>query len=278
MNHMTIGLIMGFRSSVRLRGEMAPGRTAAEPAPRGAMTTPEEDDRPINDEVAASGTPPLSTPTGRRAADALDELCLRLLECRLVLEALTHEIGVSTQTMKRNLLTAEALARQTREAISLIAQGAELADPRAGEVPLPRNIRTRHSAAVRRGAPLIQPEPTRLERLNPSLATVLAESNVHDRERTRRCLAPVQEAAVQCNGSALYLGDNRFANCRKHALETQIDRHLRFRASAAARAEATEAVIRKQVAYGQRLVDDWLDRRTMKQAWFEEAQANDDSR
>lgn len=241
------------------------------------MTASEEDERPINDAAAASSTQPLSTPSGRCAADILDELCLRLTECRLALEALTHEIEVSTQTLKRNLLTIEALAQQTREASSLISQGAELADPRAGEVPLPRNIRTRHSAAVRRGAPLIQPQPTRLERFDPLLATVLTDPNFYDHERTRRCLAPSEEAAVQCNGPALYLGDNSFANCREHALETQIDRHLRFRASAAARAEATEAVIRKQVAYGQIIIDEWLHRRNMQQAWFQQTQASDDS-
>lgn len=235
-----------------------------------------------------SGTDPVQTgpdssstsPTSREgftAADALDELCLRLVECRLVMQALTDEIGVDMRTLEANLHMVEHGARRTREAASLICQGAELADGRPHQA-LPHDITGKHWAAVRRGAVRIVPEPTRLEQTDPALATAVAAPPFYDQERKskRRCTATADDGS-RCSGRALYLGNHGFADCERHAPEYHLARHLEFRDSAPARAEAAEAMIRTQVTYGRKVIDEWLHRRRTQPVWFHPSPANHDT-
>ena len=213
---------------------------------------------------AASTSP---TPRdGLTAADALDELCLRLVECRLVIQALTNQIDLDMRTLESNLHMLEHRARQTREAASLICQGAELVDGRPSET-LPWNITTRHYIAVKRGATQMNPEPTRLEQTNPALAEAVAAPPFYDYDRKQRWRATNDDGS-QCSEPALYLGNHDFANCEHHAPETLVTRRLEFRASASARAEATQAMIRTQQTYGRKVIDEWLHRRYTQPAWF----------
>lgn len=230
-----------------------------------------DDPGTAHEQTRSKASIPTTFRNGFTAADVLDELCLRMVECRLVMQALAGQIDVDMRTLEANLHTVEHRARKSREAASLICQGAELVTARPHDT-LPWNVTLRHSVAVSRGAVRVNPEPTRLEQADSALAAAVAAPPSYDHERKRRCTATNDDGSP-CTGRALYLGNHCFANCQHHAPEDHITRHQAFRASAAARAEDTQAIVSTQVTYGNKVIDEWLHRRDGQPAWFHRSPA-----
>ena len=91
------------------------------------------------------------------ALELLDEVHIRMMECRLVLKALTDEADLNFAELDRDLHAAQQSARRAYEAGSVVHQGARL-DARPGsDWSRPNEIFARHEAAVRAGAARVDP-------------------------------------------------------------------------------------------------------------------------
>jgi hypothetical protein len=95
----------------------------------------------------------------KAALDLLDELRLTLLECLLVLKVLPDEADLDFVDLEQQVLLTHHYAKQAHRAAGLVNQGAVL-NERWGEcLSRPKAVFARHSAAVRQGAPRLQPLP-----------------------------------------------------------------------------------------------------------------------
>lgn len=91
------------------------------------------------------------------ALELLDEVHIRMMECRLVLKALTEEADLNFDELDRDLHAAQQSARRAYEAGSVVHQGAQLEPRRGGDWSRPEEIFARHHAAVRAGAARVDP-------------------------------------------------------------------------------------------------------------------------
>lgn len=202
------------------------------------------------------------------ALDVLDELRIKLLECRLVLQALPDEADLNFDDLDEKIRAALEVARFTFEAASLVHQRAQLAERWGIGWSRPKAIFARHSAAVRNGAPRVTPKPSSSDQLEWSLWQLSTPSRANDAPASRpRCSGTVRATRLPCTSSAIYLGSGTFgAHCYSHASPQE---RIRYRthndAVVAAEIDTHEALIGRRISAGRNTTADWLQRRKDRQ-------------
>jgi hypothetical protein len=207
------------------------------------------------------------------AVDILDELRIRVMECRLVLQALTDEANLNLDELDRDLQAAQQGARVAYQAASLVHQGARL-DARWGTGwSRPKAIFARHGAAVRDGATKINPKRTFGDRLERSMWQLPGPDRVEDTMGVRpQCSGVVRATRLQCNVSAIYLGSGLFgAHCYSHATPPERDQYRQHNDSiVAAQSNSLDRQHELRRGVGETITERWLQHRESRRQLVEQ--------
>jgi hypothetical protein len=202
----------------------------------------------------------------------LDELCIRLMECLLVLQALPDEADLNFDELERDLHVAQQGARLAYGAASLVHQGAMLDERWGTGWSRPKAIFARHSAAVRRGANKINPKPTLSDDIERALWQVPAPDRIEDAVGVRpKCSGTVRATGDKCASSTIYLGSGLFgAHCYSHAtLEERDQYRTHHEAVIAQQSNAHAALLGRQRDLGENISERWLQHREHTQQWVD---------
>lgn len=207
------------------------------------------------------------------ALELLDELRIAMMECRLVLTALPDEADLNFDELECELYTAQQSARRAYQAASLVHQGVQL-DPRWGsDWSRPKAIFARHSAAVRNGAPRVDPKVAVGDRMERALWQLPATDSVDQGPAVRpTCTGTVRTTKRRCTVSAVYLGSGLFgAHCYSHATPAERDQYRAHRDSVSAQESTSYTdLLERQRGVGQRISERWLKLRARRQQWIDE--------
>ena len=206
------------------------------------------------------------------ALELLDELRIKMMECRLVLKALPDEADMNFDELEHDLHIAQEAAHQAYDAASVVHQGARL-DPRWGNGwSRPKAIFARHDAAVRDGALRIDPKfglGDRLERVLWQLST--SECVDHVPDVRSKCTGTVRATKRPCRASAIYLGSGLFgAHCYSHATAAERDQYRKHQDSVgASQSDAYTDLLGRQRDVGEQLSVQWLQHRDTRRQWVD---------
>ncbi|MUM06784.1 hypothetical protein B5P44_18635 [Mycobacterium sp. CBMA 213] len=212
------------------------------------------------------------------ALELLDELRIRMMECRLVLSALPDEADMNFDELDVELHTAQEAATRAYAAASVVHQGARL-DPRWGNGwSRPKAIFARHQAAVRDGAPKVDPKPALGDRVERSLWQLPGMHNVDRAPDARpKCTGTVRTTKRPCTAGAVYLGSGLFAaHCYSHATpaeRAQCRAHHDFVDTF--QSTAYTDLLERQREVGERLSVQWLQDRDSRGKWVDEVSSAD---
>jgi hypothetical protein len=206
------------------------------------------------------------------ALEVLEELRIKVMECRLVLQALPDEADLNFDELERDLHAVQLGARQAYEAASLVHQGAQL-DARWGlGWSRPKAIFARHGAAVRQGAIKINPKPTLGDRLERALWQLPTPDRIEDVVGVRpKCSGTVHTTGHKCAVSAIYLGSGLFgAHCYSHATPEERDQYRTHHETViAAQSDSHARLLGRQRGVGKNITERWLQQRTDRRQWVE---------
>jgi hypothetical protein len=207
------------------------------------------------------------------ALDVLDELRIRMMECRLVLQALTNEADLNFDELDHELLAVLESARLAYEAASLVHQRARLATRWGTGWSRPKAIFARHSAEVHSGAHRVTPKPALSDRLERSLWRLPSPLRARDTPGARpRCAGTVRTTGVRCTASAIYLGSGTFgAQCYSHASPHERDQYRAHNdAITTAHTGAYDTLLNNRHDVGESITVQWLQHREGRQQWVDE--------
>lgn len=150
--------------------------------------------------------------------ELLDQLSTKLLECVLVATVVQERDEVDLLDLVKNLASLQKSVDGAYRAVSLPAQGAELAPTNRRGVPRAKDIVESHALAVRRGAVEVVPYEPSSCALGAAAARVFA---MVDRVENHSIPGPTCETSIKssrrCKNSAAYLGEGAFAShCVQH--------------------------------------------------------------
>nr|WP_319449837.1 MULTISPECIES: hypothetical protein [unclassified Mycobacterium] len=199
-----------------------------------------------------------------------------MMECRLVLKALPDEADMNFDELERDLHTAQQAARLAYEAASVVHQGARL-DPRWGsDWSRPKAIFARHGAAVRDGAPRVDPKPASGDLLERWLWRLPATDSVDGAPEVRpTCTGTVRATKRPCTAAAIYLGSGVFgAHCYSHATPMERDQYRAHHDSVSAQQSTSYTdLLERQRGVGERLSEQWLQHRDNRSKWVDEVRS-----
>ena len=158
------------------------------------------------------------------ALEILDELAARLLECRLVLEALHEEVDLNFDDFVADISVVERSAQEAFGAASLLNKGAALDERWGHNLSRPKAIFARHRAAARRGAPPVNPEPSTVDVFNLGFRPLTRLDRLQDMSGPRPTCVVATRDGSHCESSAIYLGSGVFGpNCYVHSTRGERD-------------------------------------------------------
>ncbi|QZH61409.1 hypothetical protein K1X22_06605 [Mycolicibacterium farcinogenes] len=206
------------------------------------------------------------------ALDVLDELRIRMMECRLVLASLLAEADLNFDELEQDLQAAQHGAQEAYEAASLVHQRAAL-EPRWGTAwSRPRAVFARHGAAVRQGANKIHPAPALGDRLERSLWQLRGVDRAADVVGARpKCSGTVRTTGAKCVSSAIYLGSGLFGtHCYSHATAEERDQYRAHHEKASSQLSNSHALLLdRQRAVGEDITEYWMQRREQRRQWID---------
>jgi hypothetical protein len=135
--------------------------------------------------------------TTEHGLEILNEVCLALLECRLVLNGVKPHLALTLDDLDRDLRALQQSAREAYEAAFLLKMDAQLVAGWSTHPARPRAVRVRHGFAVQGGAPLVIAEPSSADRIEITLER-LRSSNPVPPSAGRRCAAYLKSAGRPC--------------------------------------------------------------------------------
>jgi hypothetical protein len=207
------------------------------------------------------------------ALELLDELRIRMMECRIVLQALPNEADMNFDELDRDLHTAQQGARLAYEAASVVHQGARLNDRWGSDWSRPKAIFARQGAAVRDGAPRVDPKPALGDHVERALWQLPAADRVEDAIAVRpACTGTVRATKRRCAVSAIYLGSGLFAaHCYSHATPEEREQYRTHQGAVNAQQSSSHANhLRRVRAIGERISERWLQHRENRRLWVTE--------
>lgn len=215
-----------------------------------------------------------------RALELLDELRIRVMECRLVLHALPGEADMKFDELEQDLYQVQQGAHLAYQAASMVHQGAAL-NPRWGVgFSRPKAIFARHNAAVHDGADRLLPECSLWDRLERALSQLPSVEAVSDAIGIPpRCTGTIRATGLPCPAAAIRLDDVFCTHCYSHASSVEREKYRKDReAVATAQDESREKLLRRRRTVAEGIVDRWLANRVHRQLWVDDIEAADDSR
>jgi len=207
------------------------------------------------------------------ALELLDELRIRMMECRLVLQALPDEADLNFDELEGDLYAAQQSAHTAYEAASLVHQGARLDARWGAHWSRPKAIFARHAAAVRDGASKVTPVLTLGDRLERALWQLPASDRVEDTVGTRpKCSGTVRATRTRCTATAIYIGAGSFgAHCYSHATPDERNQYRTYRDTiTAAQSDSHDRLLGRRRGIGENLSERWLQMRTERRQWVDE--------
>lgn len=207
------------------------------------------------------------------AVDLLDELRLNVSQCLLVLGILSKQADVGFGELQHALVCARQEAKQAFEAASVVHQGARLNESWGRALSRPKAIFARHSAAVRDGAPRVQPLRGLSDRFENQVWQLPPLDRCQDFVGSRPiCQAAIRATGSRCSSVAIYIGDGAFAaHCYSHATEFEREKY-RAHAQAVDTRQSTshQELLNIQQRVGEVIADSWTQRRERRQEHLEE--------
>lgn len=210
------------------------------------------------------------------ALELLDEMRIRLMECRLVLQALPDHADMNFDELEKDLHVAAQGAHNAYGAASLVHQGAALAARWGADWSRPKAIFARHGAAVRGGAAKVPPGRSVGDRLERALWQLPAADRIQNFAGPRpQCVATVRSNDLQCTSSAVYLGSGSFGtHCYTHASRYERDQHrAQLDEVAAAQSELHDKLLDRLYHVGEEVSERWLRCRADRRQWADELDA-----
>jgi hypothetical protein len=172
------------------------------------------------------------------ALEILDELAVRLLECRRVLEALHEEVDLNFDDFIADISVVERSAQEAFGAASLLNKGAGLDERWGYNLSRPKAIFARHRAAARRGAPAVSPEPSTVDLFHLSFRPLIRLDRLQDMSGPRPTCAAATRDGSRCESSAIYLGTGVFGpNCYVHSTRAEREQYRQHQEKVAAQIE-----------------------------------------
>ncbi|MCA2245774.1 hypothetical protein QRB41_26910 [Mycobacterium avium subsp. hominissuis] len=207
------------------------------------------------------------------ALELLDEMRIRLMECRLVLQALSGHADMNFDELENDLDVAEGGVQNAHAAASLVHQGAALDARWGADWSRPRAIFARHGAAVRGGATRVLPERSVGDRIERALWQLPPADRMQNFTGPRpQCQSAVRATGAQCVSRAVYLGTGSFgAHCYTHANRHERDQYrMHLDIVAASQSELYEKLSDQRHRIGQEVSERWLQTRADRRRWAEE--------
>ncbi len=214
-----------------------------------------------------------------RALELLDELRIRVMECRLVLHALPDEADLKFDELEQDLYQVQHGAHLAYQAASMMHQGADL-NPRWGVgFSRPKAIFARHNAAVYEGANRVTPELSLWDRLERALSHVPSVKVASDPIGTPpRCTGTVRATGLPCTAAATRIEGVVGAHCYSHATAHERDKYRKHRdAITAAHDESQEKLLCRRRTVAEDIAERWLSNRANRQQWVDSIDSADNS-
>lgn len=210
------------------------------------------------------------------ALELLDEMRIRLMECRLVLQALPDHADMNFDELEKDLHAASQGAHNAYGAASLVHQGAALDARWGADWSRPKAIFARHGAAVRAGAAKIPPGRSVGDRLERALWQLPPADRIQNFAGPRpQCVGTVRPNDLQCTSHAVYLGSGSFGtHCYSHAGRYERDQHrTHLDEIATAQSELHDELLDRLHHVGEEVSACWLQSRTGRRRWADELDA-----
>ncbi|QZH66429.1 hypothetical protein [Mycolicibacterium farcinogenes] len=207
------------------------------------------------------------------ALDLLDELRLNVSQCLLVLGVLSNQADLSFGELQHALVCAREEAKQAFEASSVVHQGAKLDESWGTALSRPKAIFARHSAAVRGGAPRVNPLRGLSDRFERQVWQLPALDRSQDFVASRPvCQAAIRATGSRCSSAVIYVGAGTFAaHCYSHATAVEREKYrAHARAVDARQSTSHQELLDIQQRVGEVIADLWTQRRERRQKHLEE--------
>lgn len=222
-------------------------------------------------------TTPCSEPSEYASGVALvlfDELRLRMMECRLVVQALSSETDLNISGLERDLHSAQEAARHACQAARLGRQGAsqDLGPRSAASRSRPESITEWHAAEVPDVSMSVDTAPTLGDLLERTLWQLPAHDHAEDAAAVRpKCSSTVLLTGAECPRTAIYLGAGRFgAHCRRHLTPKERTQVREYRQKLAAElARFHDELRRRRRRVGEAITEHWLQHRESRREWVD---------
>lgn len=226
-----------------------------------------------------SETPPNES-SDREAATALaletlDEVGVRLMECRLVLAALHDEADLNFDEFVADISVVERSAQEAFGAASLLAKGAALDERRGSNLSRPKAVYARHKAAARRGAPVVNPERSTVDVFSDSFRPLTRLDRIQDMSGPRPTCATETRDGSRCESSAIYFGAGVFGpNCYVHSTRVERDQYRQHQEMIAAQVEEERySYAERMCEIGHEIISDWMQQGQRGRSWLKGGRA-----
>jgi hypothetical protein len=204
--------------------------------------------------------------------DILDELCMALLECLIVAEAVQFEVSLNLDELLNALSAIQQPARSAFRAASVLYQGAALDQSWSTARSRPKAVFARHRAAVRGGArPIRSLEPT-ASRFSDALNGNTTIDDARNIAGTGpQCVGSATTTTEDCAKVAAYLGSGDFArHCYAHMTSVERTRFREHRNVIALQQHAVTQQLHERASRAADLViAEWLGRRSSGTRWLD---------
>ncbi|OCB50825.1 hypothetical protein A5722_32305 [Mycobacterium vulneris] len=194
------------------------------------------------------------------ALEILDEVHMRMMECRLALQALSEATGLDFDGLEQDLHAAQQSARRARQAAGLARPGAAPDPQSATDSAVPSN----GGCGAADGMPMLGDH---LERAlwRPDVLDCI-ENVVAVRPK---CSGTVRLTGAPCTQSAVHLGSGRFGmHCRLHAIPTERSQLTAHREKVTAElARSHDELGRRRRRVGDGITEHWLQHRQRRREW-----------
>lgn len=204
-----------------------------------------------------------------RGIEILDELCLALLECRLVLRNVQSDVGLTLDELDRDLGTAQYSARLAHSAAVLLSEGAAMVESWSRYPARPKAVHARHQVAVERGAARISPAKSTADRYEEILRRPDAPGPPAAPASGRRCATYLKQEGKPCRRRRVRIDPDELADhCVYHLNALEAHRYERYlKELESGRHAAAQARSAKMSS----LAAEWIDQRRKLHSWVRAA-------
>ncbi|WP_370500239.1 hypothetical protein NWT09_31455 [Mycolicibacterium sp. jd] len=204
-----------------------------------------------------------------RGVEILDELCLALLECRLVLRNVQSDVGLTLDELDRDLGAAQYSARLAHSAAVLLSEGAAMVESWSRYPARPKAVHARHQVAVERGAARISPAKSTADRYEEILRRPDVTGRPGAPASGRRCATYLKQAGKPCRRRRVRIDPDELADhCVYHLNAMERHRYERYLKDLES---SKHVAVQENSTKMATLAAEWTDQRRKLHSWFRAA-------